>query len=195
MQSSKILHAIPNSRVLRWKPPSVKVFLVYWNRREKSYKSKTNCVFLLLFLYCFCFVLVVFSCFFFFFFCFYLTFYISQYSIYAGFNKDLQLHNFSSVEMSIRLKVLQRSWSDRKGYRVMIRPKGVQSHDQTERGTESWSDRKGHRVMIRRKGVQSHDQMERGTESWSDRKGYRVHDQTERVAEVMIRRKGLQSHD
>ena len=37
----------------------------------------------------------------------------------------------------------------------MIRRKGVQSHDQTERG----------RVMIRRKGVQSHDQTERGTES------------------------------
>ena len=146
MQSSKILHAIPNSRVLRWKPPSVKVFLVYWNRREKSYKSKTNCVFLLLFLYCFCFVLVVFSCFFFVF-CFYLTFYISQYSIYAGFNKDLQLHNFSSVEMSIRLKVLQRSWSD----------KGVQSHDQAKRGTESWSDGKGYRGMIRPKGAQSHD--------------------------------------
>ena len=49
--------------------------------------------------------------------CFYLRFYFSQYSTYRGFNEDLQLCNFSSVELSIRQKVLQRSLLDRKGYR------------------------------------------------------------------------------
>ena len=39
----------------------------------------------------------------------------------------------------------------------MIRQKGLQSFDYTEKGTESWLDGNGYKVMIRWKGVQSHD--------------------------------------
>lgn len=59
-------------------------------------------------------------------------------------------------------------------------------------GRDSWLDGKGYRVMIRWKGLQSHDQTEMVTQVMIRQKGVQSYDRTERVTEVMIRQKGVQ---